>query len=331
LRLARRRRTGIGLITCAHGIALGLIAFVLAPSPVRAQGADSVVVAWTAPGDDGWVGRATTYDLRVSQSPITAAGFAAATPVNGLPAPLASGTRQQVVVRGLTRGTTYYFAMRTADDAGNWSGVSNVLKWTWTLDSAPPAAPSGVEVEPLQGGARVAWSPNSEPDLGGYRVYRGLASGGPYALLGDKTVTETEFIDTNVPSNPKVWYRVTAVDGTGNESAPSQAVALALDETAVSSATRLELESGYPNPSRSGDPVHIPVTVPLDAPASAVVEVYDGAGRRIRVIDVALTQGTNEVVWDGKNDAGREVAPGVYRACLIAGKTRSTIRLLRQP
>jgi flagellar hook assembly protein FlgD len=44
-----------------------------------------------------------------------------------------------------------------------------------------------------------------------------------------------------------------------------------------------------------------------------------------------LGSGPATVDWDGQNDAGREVAPGVYRAWLIVGDTRKVIRLVRVP
>jgi hypothetical protein len=86
----------------------------------------SVSLQWTAPGDDGMVGRAQAYALRYSTLPITAANFGVATPVPGMPAPGLPGSAETVTVGGLAGHTVYYFAIKTLDDAGNWSGLSNV-------------------------------------------------------------------------------------------------------------------------------------------------------------------------------------------------------------
>ena len=86
----------------------------------------SATLAWTAVGDDSLTGTATSYEVRYSTAPITAANFASATAATGVPAPAAPGTAQSVVVRGLSRQVTYYFALRTADEAGNLSALSNV-------------------------------------------------------------------------------------------------------------------------------------------------------------------------------------------------------------
>jgi hypothetical protein len=102
-----------------------------------AQAGDAILT-WTAPGDDGAVGTATTYDLRRSATTITAANFSAATQVTGLPAPKIAGSTETFTVTGLTPGV-YYFAIKTVDEAGNWSLISNVISKT-VLDTTPPGA-----------------------------------------------------------------------------------------------------------------------------------------------------------------------------------------------
>ena len=43
-----------------------------------------------------------------------------------MPAPRVAGTLETLVVRSLPVQTTVYFALRARDEAGNWSGVSNI-------------------------------------------------------------------------------------------------------------------------------------------------------------------------------------------------------------
>jgi len=65
---------------------------------------------------------------------------------------------------------------------------------------------------------------------------------------------------------------------------------------------------------------------------ASVIDIVDAGGRRIRHIEVGTAATCAEgVLWDGRNDAGREVAPGVYRAWLTAGDVRQNIKLVRQP
>jgi chitodextrinase len=102
-----------------------------------AQEFTSITLNWTAPGDDGDVGQATAYDVRYSTSPITDQNWDSATPVDGEPAPSPAGSVESFTRDGLQPSTTYYFAIKTSDEAGNWSGLSNVATVT-TIDNIPP-------------------------------------------------------------------------------------------------------------------------------------------------------------------------------------------------
>jgi len=88
----------------------------------------SVVLTWTAPGDDGAVGRALAYDLRYSEDPITDETWESALPALDLPAPAASGAAEEHVIGDLESGRTYYFAVKAIDAAGNIAELSNVLE-----------------------------------------------------------------------------------------------------------------------------------------------------------------------------------------------------------
>ena len=92
--------------------------------------ASSVQLSWTAPGDDGATGTATTYDVRYSTSTITAGNWGSATPASGEPSPQVAGSSETFTVTGLSTGTTYYFAIKTSDEVPNESAISNVPSGT---------------------------------------------------------------------------------------------------------------------------------------------------------------------------------------------------------
>jgi hypothetical protein len=107
----------------------------------------SLALRWTAPGDDGGSGTASSYDIRYSTSQISNGNWGSATPVTGEPSPASAGTQQTFTLTGLTTGQTYYVAMRTTDDAGNVSGLSNVASGT-PADTVPPAAVRDLSFNP---------------------------------------------------------------------------------------------------------------------------------------------------------------------------------------
>lgn len=104
---------------------------------------NSVTLTWTTTGDDSLIGTASQFDLRYSTSNITAANFSNATRWTAMPAPATPGTQQSVTVTGLSPSTTYYFAIKTADEVPNWSGLSNVVSRT-TLAAPDVSRPAPV-------------------------------------------------------------------------------------------------------------------------------------------------------------------------------------------
>lgn len=89
----------------------------------------SFTLVWTAPGDDSLTGTASAYDLRYStDSALLVNSFEAADSVHGLPSPEPAGSQESFTVNNLLDGSVYFFAIKTVDDAGNVSGISNIVK-----------------------------------------------------------------------------------------------------------------------------------------------------------------------------------------------------------
>jgi hypothetical protein len=86
----------------------------------------SIKLIWTVPGDDWMTGKAAQYDLRYSLSLIDYSNWDSATLCVGEPEPGDPGATDTYTVSGLMPDTTYYFVMKAADDAPNWSDLSNV-------------------------------------------------------------------------------------------------------------------------------------------------------------------------------------------------------------
>lgn len=87
-------------------------------------------------------------------------------------------------------------------------------------DVEAPAAPTGVTALARDGAIEVSWSPSSERDLAGYRIYRS-APGGTPERVAEAAAGESTYRDTAVASGVTRVYTVTAVDAAGNESPPS--------------------------------------------------------------------------------------------------------------
>jgi len=94
----------------------------------------SLTLTWTAPGDDGNNGTATEYDIRYATTNIDNETWEFAIQASGEPAPRPAGSNETFAVDGLAAATTYYFALKTVDDAGNRANLSNIASGT-TLTS----------------------------------------------------------------------------------------------------------------------------------------------------------------------------------------------------
>jgi hypothetical protein len=88
-------------------------------------------------------------------------------------------------------------------------------------DKTPPAVPVGLEVKASEAGAYVTWEPNSESDLAGYRVFRSEWPDSGFKPVTDRLTSGVGFFDSSY--TPGLYYALSAVDESGNESAMSPA------------------------------------------------------------------------------------------------------------
>src|SRR5580700_9756722 len=133
---------------------------------------------------------------------------------------------------GFDYGKTYAYLVRgvIGSPGGALESSDSPLAIVTPKDTFPPAAPQGIVAATQPGttpgsvAVELSWSINVEPDLAGYRVYRAEQEGVRGALLTPELLPSPAYRDNSVQSGHRYWYTVTAVDRSGNESAPSLAV-----------------------------------------------------------------------------------------------------------
>lgn len=91
-------------------------------------GTNTLVLNWSAPGNDDVSGKASTYDIRYQKNcnDPNDFNFETAIRMQNLPAPKESLSLETIVVSGLDASTDYCFGLKTADEAPNWSDLSNI-------------------------------------------------------------------------------------------------------------------------------------------------------------------------------------------------------------
>ncbi|TFG04954.1 hypothetical protein EU538_11805, partial [Candidatus Thorarchaeota archaeon] len=106
----------------------------------------SLMLTWTAPGDDGMSGTADGYILKHSVAgPITTENWGSATTYSQSWNPGSPGSSEVREITGLLNATRYWFAIRAYDDVGNYGGVSNSPNLE-TLEGVRPGAPTDLVV-----------------------------------------------------------------------------------------------------------------------------------------------------------------------------------------
>jgi hypothetical protein len=130
-------------------------------------------------------------------------------------------------------GKTYLYTVRTVIP-GNGSTLESsdsVPVIVTPRDTFPPAIPQGLVAAILSAEPNappevdLSWSINTETDLVGYHVYRGEQQDTPGQLVTPDLLLSPAYRDTSVQPGHRYWYSVTAVDRSGNESAPSARIA----------------------------------------------------------------------------------------------------------
>lgn len=211
----------------------------LSAEPGGAPG--TAALTWTAPGDDGYVGTASSFIIKYSTSPaFDWAGFdgpslsSATRPAEG-----PAGDNISWEVQRLLGGVTYYFALKAADAVPNYGPLSNVATAWATADALPPLPPSGLSVADAPGddGGRLALAWALSPDDGGgsrdvygYRVYRRTQSGSftaaPYAEV---PAGAGSYVDPGATENVRFYYAVAAYDSTNPSPLSGEASGISAD------------------------------------------------------------------------------------------------------
>lgn len=304
----------------------------------------SIGLEWTAGGDDGDVGRASSYEMRYGTSAPAPGDTTTwwnnpslSVPWGNLPSPKTSGLTDSTRVTGLTPGTAYYFVLRSRDDGGNASAFSNVASATTITCDPPSASPDPFSATADTGLVDLAWSANDP--TADVRIYRGTGSNTP-TLLTTRSPGTTSYQDTAVQPGTTYGYRV-AFATTCNEPpsysvtvigpySATRTVTLPGQPPAPPSETGSASIHGYPNPS-SGS-VQFVFRLEGTVARDAHVRLFDMSGHWIAtIVDQRLNPGEQTITWPRTDRNGRRVSPGYYEAVGTIGNTRVRERIVLTP
>jgi hypothetical protein len=136
--------------------------------------------------------------------------------------------------RNFQFGSKYEYVVRGLSAAPAAASVNNAIEGNLSnpvshaaVDTFPPSAPSPVQIASIGGIVSLFWPTNPEPDVTGYNIYRAEQENAPateWIKLNPQLHKPSSIRDDKVQVNKRYYYRITAVDSFGNESARSEAV-----------------------------------------------------------------------------------------------------------
>jgi hypothetical protein len=122
----------------------------------------------------------------------------------------------------LAAGTTASFTVKFTPQASG-ATLTN-LSFASDATNAPTVeSVNGSGIPAPQHSVALSWNASTST-VAGYNVYRGSVSGGPYAKITSALDATTAYTDGSVQGGQTYYYVVTAVDGSGSESAYSNQV-----------------------------------------------------------------------------------------------------------
>ncbi len=210
----------------------------------------------------------------------------------------------------------------------------------WKDMSAPD--PPGLLTLALTGadGVRLSWSApdsSSAPEARRYAVYRVRSPARPppaFAMDDPNNLVavtgETSFVDGHgmLAEGDPLHYFVTSVSANSIESEAGNVAPL--DKVTAAETEQPEafaLLQSYPNPFREA----VEIRFALPRPAPVTLRIYDVLGREVAQLAGGQwkPEGRHAVRWDGRDAAGRSVAPGAYYYVLDAGNHRAAKGMVR--
>ena len=169
----------------------------------------------------------------------------------------------------------------------------------------------------------ISFTDTNEPGLiasAFSRKGRGSRGQGEVARIVFEKLTQWETAELSIVSarGSHTWGRIETL------AVPPAGIAVSTENLDLPINTTLE--ANYPNPFQASTEIVYNVA----GPESVEIAIYDIMGKHVRtILQKVHSPGTYSVSWDGRNDAGEDVATGVYILTLRAGTVRLSQSIMR--
>ena len=171
------------------------------------------------------------------------------------------------------------------------------------IDTSAPAIPQNLSATPGDSIITLSWNANSELDSIYYRIYMDTLASPTTVIDSTNSGTDTTIVIERLSENGDYYFRITAVDLSGNESGFSNEVHITpvgienKDEFLVLPKKYI-LEQNYPNPF---NPSTI-VKYGIPEQSNIKIEIFNMLGQSVGVlINTEKSAGFYETTWNAEN------------------------------
>lgn len=154
---------------------------------------ESFQIEWTAVGDDGEVGSADYYVIKVHTENITSSNWNSIDEIVQNISPQEAGNLETLTISDLLTNTEYFVGIRVYDNSGNISQLSNIAQSTTNIipDETPPAMIDDLFAEPTETAIELSWTATGDDGMEGTAHHYEIR-------ISQQMITEDNWADANL-------------------------------------------------------------------------------------------------------------------------------------
>jgi len=190
-----------------------------------------------------------------------------------------------------------------------------------------PVELTGFTAAVEEGAVILRWTTLSEHENFGFHVYRHGETSGAYVRITDAIIPgagtssvrqDYPCADEDIVPGSSYSYKLADIDFQGNETQHGPVSVTVFP-------SELTLHGVHPNPFKE----EATVKIDLSAKGHVRLNVYNLAGELVRTLaNDEMEAGLHEINWDGQDDDGRIVSPGVYTCRVQSNETERSGKLI---